>query len=293
MRNGLRFATGVAGFLLATSVFALPQHDPFVPRTAPTNEVSAVLDVRPRNNMPLVRATVNGKPCTLLFDTGASHTTLDLGFVTNALPDVALQEIQLGGSTNVRTRPRCFEAESLTLGDAAFGRFTMMVLGLGHLSAGVGVRVDGILGMNVIGRVPSVLSLHDRRATFNPSDTNGFGRAVRGLPQSNCFRLLARRVAAGPDAAPIPLLIDSGASFTFLPKGLWTETEATQELNATQVNGADRTQNGIGAEGEIDLGMPVRIKPMIYAQPAGLLGADTLLNYDILMSFPDLRFKSR
>ena len=46
-------------------------------RNRPTNDTPVAVRVL-GNNMPIVRGEVNGKPCTLLFDTGATHTTIVL-----------------------------------------------------------------------------------------------------------------------------------------------------------------------------------------------------------------------
>ena len=117
--------------LAAASAFAAPEVDivlrPFVPRSAPTNEVRVAVDVRPGNRMPLVECTVDGRPATMIFDTGASHTTLDVGFVARELPGHALQKVAMVGSTNVERQPSLVHAASLNVGEAGHNSLEIAV----------------------------------------------------------------------------------------------------------------------------------------------------------------------
>ena len=87
--------------IAATSAFA--GRVPFLPETAPTNDTPVAVRVL-GNNMPIVRGEVDGKPCTLLFDTGATHTTLDKGFVERELKDHKIEKVVLAGVTNVEEK---------------------------------------------------------------------------------------------------------------------------------------------------------------------------------------------
>lgn len=272
-------------FFAAASAFSTMPADGFVPTSLPTNAVPVALDVRPGNNMCLVKAEIDGKSCTLLFDTGASHTTLDESFVRREMPDVELVPVAIGGSTNVRKVPNCFRAKKLKVGEAEFGVFNVMTLDLAHLEKGVGAPVQGILGMNVIGSVPTEISLGNRRVTFRAEKPEGYGPACTSL-QPNCAYLSVTH-----QDKEFKLLVDSGSSFTFLEKGLWRSTSGSQKMAVTDVNGRANGAPEYGVPGTLELGIPLNVRPMIGGGQGNLLGADTLMDYDLFVDFPQLCFR--
>ena len=81
--------------------------------------VRVPMDVR-ANGMHLADGTVDGVPCRLLVDTGATHTTFDLAFVTNRLPAARLEDVKVFGETNVGFAPKCFSRAAFRLGGHAF-----------------------------------------------------------------------------------------------------------------------------------------------------------------------------
>ena len=94
----------LAAALLATCLLRA-QEALFTP-TPPAVQINrAALAVHPGNNLQTLPATLNGKPCTLLLDTGASHTTFDVDFLRKTFPDLPLRPIALGGQTNVQSAP--------------------------------------------------------------------------------------------------------------------------------------------------------------------------------------------
>ena len=123
----------LAPILLAVAVPAFAGRVPFLPETAPTNDTHVAVRVL-GNNMPIVRGEVDGKPCTLLFDTGATHTTLDRGFVERELKEHKLEKVVLAGVTNVEGLPSLVHAGSFKVGVAEFGDFDVMVLDISHFS---------------------------------------------------------------------------------------------------------------------------------------------------------------
>lgn len=281
-----RKTAGVAAVIFAAATaFSAMSCGPFTPAVGPTNAVSVSLDVRPRTNMCLVKAEVNGRPCTLLFDTGASHTTLNADFVRQELPDVKPEPVALEGATNVKAIPHCFQTATLKVGDAVFRDFTMMTIDLNHLTRGVGVKVDGILGMNVIACVPTEVSLAERRVTFGATARADYGKAVKSTTP-NCAYLETLH-----EGKTIRLLVDCGSTYTFFEKGLWRSTSAAQKMSVTDVNGRADNAPEYGVPGTLDLGMPIEVRPMIGCSHGNLLGADTLLKYDLFIDFPALRFR--
>ena len=99
--------------------------------------VRVPMDVR-ANGMHLADGTVDGVPCRLLVDTGATHTTFDLAFVTNRLPAARLEDVKIVGETNVGFAPKCFYRAAFRLGGHAFPAQGAMAVPLDGLHASIG-----------------------------------------------------------------------------------------------------------------------------------------------------------
>lgn len=261
--------------------------DPFWAEKAPTNEVRVALNVLQGRNMPMVGAKINGVDCTLLLDTGATHTTFNLDFVKKCVPDAKLEPVLLAGETNVAGAPSYFKVDSLDLGDARFENFGAMALDLSHLPAAMGVKVDGILGMNTIGRVPMALSLKNGFVVFCPGEAakEGFDKTTlryRGDPMS--IMLLAVK-----DGRSFGVIVDSGASMTFLRNSTgWPTTGEQAEFPAVDVNGQTGLAPQKGVRGPLTVGrnLAITISPLVVdaADPSmNRIGSDVLLEYDMLV----------
>lgn len=294
--------------LAAASAFAAPEVDimlrPFVPRSAPTNEVRVAVDVRPGNRMPLVECTVDGRPATMIFDTGASHTTLDVGFVARELLGRALQKVAMVGSTNVERQPSLVHAASLNVGEAEFADFDLMALDLSHLRKSVGARVDGIIGMNVIGRTMTLVSLGSGEVVFAPVRTRlaGFEKPVDRVRQAafggrpDPFSI---DIDAEYNGRRLPLFVDSASSITVVEQAsAWPAADKEVEIDAADVNsGGNGVKSRRGEPGEIMAGVPLRLEPevvpdgVLYRDGRGRIGADTLLRYDMLVGASRVAFR--
>ncbi len=280
----------LATFLVLAAASAFAGRVPFLPETAPTNDTPVAVRLL-GNNMPLVRGEVDGKPCTLLFDTGATHTTLDRGFVERVFPDRKLEKVVLAGVTNVEGSPSLVHAGSFKIGDAEFCDFDLMVLDLSHLPRGIGEKVDGVIGMNVIGRVTALVSLGAGEVVFAPARARlvGFTNAVDRVASDP----LSIALKADCGGRMIPLIVDSAASMTFLGREVgWPETDEKAELSATDVNGnGNGLKPSVGKEGVLTLGIPLSVRPMVVAEPMNRIGADTLVKYDLLVGWRRVAFR--
>jgi aspartyl protease len=92
---------------------------------------------RDENDAPLIDGSVDGKPTTLLLDTGAPHCTLDS--VTFALP------------------PRALVERSLTIGDST----QRLQVFARDMSVNRPLGVDGIVGTNLLDRYAVAIDPHD------------------------------------------------------------------------------------------------------------------------------------
>lgn len=260
----------------------------FTPKVQAPTVNPVPLEVRPGTNLQIVRARLDGVPCTLLFDTGASHTTFDRGFVERAFPGRALHPIALGGETNVASAPAAFRIGALTLGNATLRDFLGMVLPLGHLSEAVGTKVDGILGMNAMAYAPFALSVGEGRVTWYPEGTpRPKGTPLPVVSGAQKRPILSLKARAKPDGKTFPVLIDSGASLTVLDGAHWpAEGEEHAAFSTVDVNSASEAAFRKGKPGELLLGgfrLPVRPLLNNGSRKESTLGADALRGVTLLI----------
>lgn len=241
------------------------------------------LTVQPRNSMALVEAAVDGVACTLLVDTGASHTTLDLNFVTNALKGATLHEVQLMGRTNVALAPKFVETRALTIGDVTLETEGLMALDLGHLHQAVGRRVDGILGMNHLRTRPCILSLARRQLIWDPApEACASFRPLRTRDRGTTFEVLTKT----PNGSPIALLVDTGSTYTFVDERLWPKDDEELKMGTADVNVRAEQTFRRGAAGEITCGdhLSLTIRPVLTRETnRNQLGADLFQSVDLLI----------
>lgn len=269
--------------------------DPFWSATAPTNEVRISMKVLEGRNMPFVDAKLNGVDCTLLIDTGATHTTFDLDFVKKSVPDAALQPVMLMGESNVEGAPSYFQADSLEIGGAKFGNFGAMALNLSHLPSAMGVKVDGILGMNTLGRVPVMISFAKAEVVFCPGEEarKGFDKWTPRFPGDPMSIVLK----AVNDGKAFGIIVDSGSSMTFLLALTgWQTTGEKADFSAIDINGSTGLAPQKGVPGRLVVGrdLALEISPLVVdsRDPSmNRIGSDTLRRYDMLVDGFSVSFR--
>ncbi len=100
----------------------------------------------------LVHATVNGKPATLVFDTGAQGTNVSPGIAKGAR--VVARDVGNAGAISVTTSP--VVSVDIVVGTDDFPRTLAFVNSTNQLSDGLGARIDGLLGEDVISQYKRV-----------------------------------------------------------------------------------------------------------------------------------------
>lgn len=280
--------------LLICIALAAPLHaqpNPFEATVETVHENRVPLRIHPANNLQTLQATLNGKPCTLLFDTGASHTTFNAAFIASALPDLPRQPLILPGQTNVHQRPDLIPVDSLQLGNTTLRNFYAMVLPLDHLSRAVGTPIDGILGANSIAYAPCLISLRQAAVTWAPAPESLPERLAEAptlpiAPERAPLAPITLLAHREPEGDTCPLLLDSGSSYTFLPTSFWPAAEETLALAATNVNVSDQKHYRRGQPGNLLLGeRSFPITPLLTDQNHHQIGADLLANYDLFVDF--------
>ena len=266
--------------------------DPFWSATAPRQECRVRLKMLPRNNMPLVEAEVDGAKGTFLFDTGATHTTFDLAFVKKNMPRTELVPVAMMFDSNVDGAPRYMRVKSMKLGEAEFCDFGAMALDISHLHRSVGASVDGILGMSTIGRVPCVIAFGANEVVFAPGKESiaGFLRPVKRSLSDPMSVLLPVKFGE----RTFEVLVDSGASFTFLSRETgWPTTGETANVPAVDINGKAELAPLVGKKGVLPVGDGVEVSPLVVSGPMNRIGADVLTAYDMLIAGRYVSFRSR
>ena len=259
----------------------------FLPQVDPVETNAVWLEIHAGNKLQTLAATVNGVPCTLLFDTGAALTTFDRAFISRAFPEMPLTPITFNGKSNVRQPPELFPIESLQVGKAQLRDFMGVALPLEHLSQAVGTQIDGILGLNAMAYAPFRLSLKHATVIWAPEDAQPpTGVPLPILPANQPWDLLmAIPELKKPDGTTIrpPLLIDSGSTFTFLPEALWPASDEQMDLSATDVNATAQVQFKRGQRATMCLEGPreLTFTPLLTRQAHVQIGADFLMEHDL------------
>lgn len=285
----------VLAFCILHSVFCILWASPnaaFVPRGTPDKPGRAELSVS-HGNMLFVNCELNGKPCVMLFDTGATHTTFDIGFVKREFPDTPMRQVMDTGDTNVNQNPFVFNVGSLKIGEAEFTDFSAMAIDLSGLGGMAGGKLVGVLGMNVIGASRTLVSLGKSEIVFGLGEDarDGFDSpAVRRNDRFDFTILLVTDCGNGS----FPIIIDSGSTFTFLQRDCgWKATTNEFSMMARDVNGANDLKLVVGEPGTLKLAphAEIEISPLLAPQPLNRIGSDTLRKYDLLIEHGAVAFR--
>lgn len=79
-------------------------------------------------HMLLVEGSLDGTPCTLVFDTGATHTSFDEEFIAKALPEAHPEPVMLAGTSNANFVPKIAMSKTLKVGEVAFEGYPVMAI---------------------------------------------------------------------------------------------------------------------------------------------------------------------
>ncbi len=285
----------LASLAAVAAACAFAATDPFAPSLRPVEGARASLEVG-ANNMPFVKCEIDSKPCVMLLDTGASHTTFDISFVRREFPGKQLVDVALMGETNVKAAPKVFTVDSLKVGDAEFGSSLAMAVDLGGMKGEFGDAFAGILGLNIIAATRTKLSLSDKEVVFSLPKTE---RAHWPAPARRIIAPgdLSLTVMAECPAGQVPLIVDSGSTWTFLPRTCGWPAASTNELQlgAFDINGHGGMRPLAGVRGALRLspGASLEISPLLSSEPFNRIGSDVLRQYDILIDERAISFRKR
>ena len=258
-------------------------------------QVVVPLTVCEPTNMLLVEGSLDGTPCTLVFDTGATHTSLDENFVAKAMPEAKPQPVMLAGTSNANFVPKIAMSKVLKVGEVAFEGYPVMAIPFPPLSEKLGRPVHGILGMDIIGQMPVVLSVAKGEVIFNPDDMTGFGPPLKFDRRD--YDGSPKLMYQAADGTCKTMLVDSGSSISFIndPADWPAEDLEASTMGATDVNGRAAMAMRPGKPGILKLktakggDFAIAYRPLVNpGAPCSYLGADTLKHYDLFLRLPYL-----
>lgn len=257
--------------------------DPFIATVEHIQPNRLPLTIHKGNNLQTLQAAINGIPCTLLFDTGATHTTFNRSFIKKNFPNAPLLRDLAFQHTNVAMPTERFHIERLTLGNTDLCDFSAMVLPLDHLSQAVGTPIDGILGMNSIRYAPLVMALKEGWIAWTPKlPENPFATPLPNAPCGNPLTLMLYAHSSTPKSPHIgyPLLVDTGSSYTFVPEECWPAADQAVTMSTSDVNAGQNETFRRGKSSSLFIG-PKRftIAPFFGTNRRYQLGADIMTKH--------------
>jgi predicted aspartyl protease len=163
------------------------------------------------NNLIILQGRINGsEPLTFILDTGASTTVIS----DRRAKGLGLK---LEGKTDATTQGGSIEAAfvkgvSLHLSGIEFPKMTLAVIHLSGLEAGLGRKVDGILGYEIFKRFVVAIDYASKVLTFYEPHSyrySGRGEVIPVSIEDNTPFVVGR--ITGPKPIPGNFLIDTGA----------------------------------------------------------------------------------
>lgn len=127
-------------------------------------------DFQDPNNLVVVEASVNGgRTGWFIFDTGAESTVVDAAFA-RAMKLTASGKTVGTGSAGTATAG-IVKNIRLDIGDIAASKLTVYTLPLDFLAKGLGVKIAGIIGNDVIGKLVAEIDYRTKRLLLYPPDS--------------------------------------------------------------------------------------------------------------------------
>jgi hypothetical protein len=168
--------------VIALAGHALSQHAATGPEVKLLNgKAYAELHFQDPNNLVVVEASVNGSaPALFIFDTGAESTVVDAAFARRIKLTSSGKTIGTG-SAGTATAGVVKNAR-MQIGDVEASKLTVYTLPLGFLATGLGVRVAGIIGNDVIGKLIAEIDYATRRVLLYPPDSYAPLKGSETLP---------------------------------------------------------------------------------------------------------------
>lgn len=257
--------------------------------------------------IPVCLAAAPGDTLNFMFDSGAGKTLLDSAAARRlqVTPSAIHQVTGAGGTTTMKV------ANGLTLliGNIRLDSITAVISDLSEASAIMGLRMDGIIGYDVLRRYPLEVNMDQQRiiiysASRDLPKVKGTPLSFRFFPQIPFLpEIRASFKARNGKTYSGDYLLDSGAGLTALLNTPYVQAEQLDALPGKRMTlrtagvtvPSERTVTRIDAfsfSGFHFEDLPIqlaRTQGGISALPqiAGLLGNELLYRFNLLFDFPD------
>lgn len=237
----------------------------------------------------LYEILVNGKPCRMVIDTGATHTILDQAWVEKNFPnDKKYPDSRVGSNFQL------YQIKQLCFGENKFNHFLSLIGDLSQLNTTFGKKIDGILGMNVMGQKKFILDEKKGKFTFVSDDFLTQKKIIPLKTQFSPTGLLTVEVER--DGLTFPMMLDSGCSETRISEEWWPKDEEASFLAKTtnihtNKDNAESVMHFRGKKQSLKLTETITLEPMTPilfpkdAYPYGLFGSDFFGQYALVFDF--------
>jgi predicted aspartyl protease len=171
----------------------------------------------------LVDARMNGSPAVLLLDTGAEHSILDREFAKRlGLRPVAYADLQRPYSSE---NTEVILVPDLDIQSVHCSGLRMMTDDLAATARALGVRIDGVVGNDVMRKFTITLDYSAGSVTFGRISV-----APHGVPIK--LRRIGNRYFAHSnlDRVPLTFLLDTGTNFSVLSNSGWSKLNQDKKV---------------------------------------------------------------
>lgn len=229
----------------------------------------------------LADARIDGRPASLLVDTGTSETLLDRGFA-GGMGALGRARRVLGAVNESFGILPLAHLGRLELAGLAFTDFEALVVDLAPVSDALGTPVAGILGWNVLGRSAVEIDFAAPSLAFDRGSGGPLAERVARDPSAFAVRSVGGGVFASVALGRVSgeFLVDSGAAPTRIGEALARLAGATAPVRAVRevrdVTGGRLEDVASVALPPLRLGLVVRKGLRADLGPSNLLGADVL-----------------
>lgn len=175
------------------------------------------VEVSVANNVVLVPVRVNERQLLFVLDTGSERSAIDAALVTPLALKI-IGDVQI--LRNYRKQETsAAKAQSLGIGKHIFERPLLTVVNTEASSRALGIKVDGILGNDILGELSFKLNYSEQELVLAPLPTLGSLAAPVQLRRSgNQFFVPIHAMSI-----PTELLLDTGTNSTNLSWGTWQQ----------------------------------------------------------------------
>ena len=243
----------------------------------------------------VVRCQVNGVECRLLVDTGCALTYFDMPFVERAFGRDAVRSVKdpraaFSNIDSIRESGSALKLHgvSMSISGVEFGGLDVTVID-GDWDSDWDEK-DGILGLDVLGSVPTLVSVGDRKLVFNLRERKGFKSFTAGgfVPGGEYICSFFGIV----NGKPVSFLLDTGGNMTQLMGGQgWQWKPGTKvECKVGDINGIRKVEMACGMPTSVtacDVDISMKRPIVNFGDPKhqriNMICVDTLKDYDILV----------